>query len=362
MGQETKIQWAHHTLNVWRGCAKVHLGCTHCYAEKNVGVKLQGITWGEVWQGGRRVVMAESGWEAPLKWARAAARAGERRRVFCSSLADVLEVPEYPPLQHLTTERRERVNDARKALDGARARLWDVIRKTAAVPSHEAAIMERGPAGLDWLLLTKRPENWELVPEDVRPLAWLGTSISDQTTADEWVPRLLASQGFRLRFLSIEPLVGPVDLSRWLPGRRWYMARCRDCGYTASSHTFRELRTVDGDADVECPMCLSLRNDADVPGIDWVIVGGESGRNARACAVEWVRDIVEQCRAAGVKVFCKQLGSVWAAETGSMMPVDNVRLRGGDPAATKVRDEKGGHMLNWPEDLRVREVPDMEVR
>lgn len=338
MAEQTSIEWCHHTLNIFRGCAKVHVGCTNCYAEKNVGVKMNGITWGEVWQGGQRVVMADSGWEAPFKWARAAGRDGMRRRVFCSSLADVLEVPEMPPFQCLTTERRERVNAVRKDLDGARARLWDTIRKTAAMdldypgptatPRWErhldpyAGIREDAP-GLDWMLLTKRPENWHLVPEDVRPLVWLGTSISDQKTADEWVPRLLEAQGFRYRFLSMEPLVGPVDLSGYFGGS--YVGLPGDVVHGGYNH-----------------------------GISWCIVGGESGSKARPCHVEWVRSIVEQCRTAGVACFVKQIGSA---------PVETRNLRGVTMAPRTsdvpmhLNSKKGGDMAEWPEDLRVREFP-----
>ncbi|QRK08093.1 DUF5131 family protein [Archangium violaceum] len=335
MAENSSIEWTHHTFNPWRGCSKVHAGCTHCYAEKNQGVAMQGITWGEVWQGGQRVVKAESGWREPLKWARDAARAGERRRVFCASLADVLEVPQYPPSGQQNLERMAAVGRAQRTLDAARARLWDVIRQTTSVcgecGGRESTHVSRGfcartrpgetrrLGGLDWLLLTKRPENWRLVPEDVRPLVWLGTSTSDQKTADEWVPRLLKAEGFRLRFLSVEPLVGPVDLG--LLGT----------APAAWGYGYRPISDL----------------------LNWVIVGGESGPKARPCNVEWVRDIVRQCREAGVPCFVKQLG---AYPTDLAEPPGYVQktLR-----RCSLSDPKGGDMSEWPEDLRVREFPEV---
>lgn len=361
MSATTSIEWTDHTFNPWRGCAKVHTGCLHCYAEKNVGVAIHGIAWGEVWSGGQRVIAADSTWKQPLSWARSAAKAGVRRRVFCASLADVLEVPEYPPLQHLTTERRERVNAARKTLDDARETLWNHIRLTSRFCGCGHSMLwetdhrDHRPAqphgGLDWLLLTKRPENWELVPEDVRPLVWLGTSVSDQETADVMVPRLLQSKGFRLRFLSVEPLVGRVDLTRYLK---------------PTLHT-------NGGEQLQHP-------DPRIPseggrwewGVSWVIVGGESGSKARPCHVESVRDVVSQCRDAGVPCFVKQLGEVpvlrepavgedlfipdreWPQGTlfGNHRGVDGLNGR-----VPRLNDKKGGDMAEWPEDLRVREVP-----
>lgn len=354
MGAETKIQWCHHTFNPWVGCAKVHAGCTHCYAEKSPAAKLRmggSIEWGEVWQGGDRVVVADSTWKQPLRWAQESARAGERRRVFCASLADVLEVPEMPPFERLTTALRDTVHHVRQQQEGARRRLWDVIRQTAElqpsvgsdqvvrwVPHDDPRNAWSRAPGLDWLLLTKRPENWRLVPEDVRPLVWLGTSVSDQKTADEWVPRLLEAQGFRLRFLSVEPLLGPADLKRWMP---W---------------VFRK--------GVTKPFALPA--EGGTRGVEWVIVGGESGPGARPCAVEWVSDVVRQCREAGVPCFVKQLGAVpvmsevvWRARRPTLLlNAKNARRAPDGTVPLYLSHAKGGSFLaEWPEDLRVRELP-----
>lgn len=289
---ETKIGWTSgpngepgFTINPWSGCFRIHTGCAACYAEALPPSMRRGAQWGEVWQGGTRVIASESYMRDPFKWARQAAKEGQRFKVFCASTADVLEVPENPAswprgwADEQIARASEHVRTTRDAMNAARERLWDTIRKTAALfmddgeflspldSVSKAEHVRSGYSGLDWLLLTKRPENWALVPEDIRPLVWLGTSISDQKTADEYVPRLLSASGhgFRYLFLSAEPLVGPIDLRPWLLPRSQLYA-------TAT----------------------------------WVICGGESGRKARPCNVEWIRSIVTQCREARVPCFVKQ--------------------------------------------------------
>ena len=277
MGETTAIQWTDHTFNPWIGCTKVHTGCTNCYAEK-LGAARLGVRWGD--KADRRVT-ADSTWKHPQRWANAAKRAGVRRRVFCASLADVLD---------------------ERAPEQAQARLWDVIRNTA--------------AALDWQLLTKRPDRWRLIPEDVRPLVWLGTSIADQKTAGEWISHLLGADGFAKRFISAEPLVGPVDFNA--------------CGaWHPSMH------------------------DLYLEGIDWVIVGGESGPGARPFDLAWARKIVEQCAHAKVPCFVKQMGArAWCgSDESDVWEVDTERR----VLATK--DKKGGDWSEWPADLRVREFP-----
>jgi len=309
------------------------VGCTHCYAERNVGVAMHGIRWGEVWQGGQRVVAAESAWQHPRTWARAAAKAGERRRVFCASLADVLEVPGEPsswPSGWTESRRslaRDKVWAVRKALDAARSRLWDVIRETAVVEGGTSLGMPHWTnyPGLDWLLLTKRPENWALVPEDVRPLVWLGTSASDQATWEDGVDKLAEAEGFRRLFVSLEPLVSPVDMGLQQNRKSERMLRWH-----------RPLKNI----------------------IDWVIVGGESQSKARPCRVEWVRDVVQQCRAAAVPCFVKQLGARAIDEVnglaGALLQVNADAV---EMVSQRLNDKKGGDMAEWPEDLHVRELP-----
>jgi protein gp37 len=158
------------------------------------------------------------------------------------------------------------------------------------------------------------------------PLAncWKGTSVENQATADARIPILLQTPA-AVRFLSVEPLLESIDLATWF---------------------------------------FSAMTDAGKCAIDWVIVGGESGgHDARPCNIEWVRDIVRQCRAAGVSVFVKQIGShphaiisgrdTCGAHFGSAFKCH----RGDWMRSLNLRDRKGGDPAEWPEDLRVREYP-----
>ena len=307
MGENSNIEWTHHTFNPWIGCSKVHGGCKHCYAETMA--KRYGWTeWGPT---GERKVTSDANWKKPLAWARAAAKAGERHRVFCASLADVLD--ERAPVE-------------------AQTRLWELIRRTARMASpHTSFAADVLPdlplPGLDYLLLTKRPERWEIIPEDVRPLVWLGTSVSDQETANEWIPRLLGAQGFAKRFLSMEPLVGPVDLSPVIGGP--YVGLPGDVIYP--NYNF---------------------------GIDWVIVGGESGHGARLCDLSWIRSIVDQCRGASVPCFVKQFGARPRGDYAGRKPP----VLSNHPATMNdwiLADKKGGDPSEWPTDLRVRQFPEV---
>lgn len=271
MAESSKIQWTHATFNPWRGCTKVSEGCAHCYAEQMSGRNPAVLgTWGP---NGARVVAAESYWRGPLRWDAEAVLAGERRRVFCASLADVFEGWDTMP------------ESAREPVRAARVRLFHLIHETP---------------NLDWLLLTKRPENvrrfcdqpgrsWS---EYTPPNVWIGTSVENQARLEERAPHLLRVPA-RVRFLSAEPLLGPLDLRPFIGP-----------GY-----------------------------------VQWVIVGGESGPGARPFDPHWARIIVDQCKDAGVPVFVKQLGENVTTHAG-------LRLR-----------NKGGDWDDLPNDLRVREFP-----
>lgn len=274
MAANSAIEWTTHTFNPWRGCTKVSEGCRNCYAEtlstRNPAVL--GV-WGPQ---GTRVVASEAMWREPLNWDRLAREAGERHRVFCASLADVFE--------------------QRDDLDAPRARLFQLIYNT---PS------------LDWLLLTKRPESIrdtiEYTARGVRsgylPVTkgspvdlarrleywaeggiqdnvWLGTSVENQEIADKRIPELLACRHLSdVLFLSCEPLLDDIDLRRCL--------------------------TWELDIDESMPAGHFTRRTT---GINWVIVGGESGTNARPMHPDWARSIRDQCQAASVPFFFKQWG------------------------------------------------------
>lgn len=244
MTENTKIEWATHTFNPWSGCTKVSPGCDHCYAESMMDHRLRRVQWGS---GKPRVRTSAANWRKPLAWnaAHAAfyAAHGHRQRVFCASLADVFDNEVDPAWRE------------------------DLFRLIEATPN------------LDWLLLTKRignVGNMLPVPFDfdrMYPNVWLGATITSQAVADRDIPKLLELDA-RVKFLSMEPLLGPVDFAK-VPG-------------------FNRIG-------------LYLGNW-------WVIVGGESGAGARPMHPDWVRSIRDQCRNAGVPFLFKQHGEWLAAK------------------------------------------------
>jgi protein gp37 len=258
VGETTGIGWTDHTFSPWWGCAKVSPGCSNCYAETWAG------RWGhDVWGATKpRRVFGEKHWREPRKWNAEAEHTGVRRRVFCASMADVFE-------DHPTA-------------NVERPRLWELVADTP---------------WLDWQLLTKRPENimgatmlpwgWPL------PNVWLGVSVEDQRRADERIP-VLCRVSAAVRFLSCEPLLGPLDLSDHL-GLEW-MDALRPPGAPVS---FR------GEGGWGAEMFASLRGDVG-GGLDWAIIGGETGPHRRPMDVAWLADIADQCSTAGLAVFVKQ--------------------------------------------------------
>ncbi len=372
MAENTKIQWATHTFNPWRGCAKIAEGCANCYADaqskRNPGTL--GV-WGP---DGTRVLASESMWRSPVKWDLEAGRQRDnwpygggkdkgdyvRPRVFCASLADVFE--DWPGimrgskggyLHHADKwQRRDgslyveisdiAIGKSRVTLDDARARLFALIDATP---------------NLDWLLLTKRPENvrnmWlderHYRPTGHRPNVWLGTSIACQEDADRNIPELLTCRDLAAKlFVSAEPLVGPVDLSR---------VDLRSDLPVASNWEAKDVvrRTFESYGPTH-----ERRSDRTGHGVDWVIVGGESGPHARPCNVDWVRSIVRQCKDAEVACFVKQLGAACLDNDGDSRcewPGLTQFVRVSEGCKVKLIDHKGGDPSEWPEDLRVRTVP-----
>lgn len=263
--QDTKIEWATHSFNPWWGCQRVSPGCEHCYAE-TLANRYGHKVWGPAKTTHRRGMSANY-WDQPLRWNKAAEQAGRRARVFCASMADVFE--DHPQL------------------DWPRANLWGLIEMTP---------------NLDWLLLTKRPGNMRyMLPlawlQSPRENVWLGTSCEDQKRADERIPELLGTPA-RVRFLSCEPLLGPIDLGRATP-----------CGYYCDE----SIGHVDH----------GFWTPGIQPGIHWVIAGGESGPGARPCWPEWVRSLRDQCQAADVAFFMKQWGEYEPYEEDAQPPFWN---------------------------------------
>lgn len=321
MGDVTKIAWCDATFNHVIGCTKVAPGCQFCYAEADMDKRRHRVKWGP---NGTRVVTTEGYWKKPLKWNRDAERTGTRTKVFCASLADVFEdwggeVLCGDGVAHFTSDTNpsmvatntqmmgcDSVGYHYTTLEDCRKRLFRLSDTTP---------------WLDWLILTKRPENvlrmWPFVSglEDheyvYRNNVWIGTSVSDQETADRAVPQLLMCRHVSpVLFLSVEPLLGEIDLRKFIDP------------------------SMDQHGDGRP---------------DWVIIGGESGQSARPCRQTWIRDIVRQCQDADVPCFVKQFGS--NAEEGF-----------GVHRKLRLKDSKGGDMEEWPADLRVREFPQLKVK
>ncbi len=219
----------------------------------------------------------------------------------------------------------------------------------------------------DWTCAT----GWPL------PNVWLGTSVEDQPRADERIPHLLRCPA-AVRFLSCEPLLGEIELSHFHIGWR----RCTECKEADDPSYERPLgQLIRGWAqEPQCYSCDATDSLViDGHHLHWVIVGGESGHGARRCAVEWIRRIVAQCKAAGVACFVKQLGSVPQTSYYDALfrqefeakgkewpePIEWSYRDGQPPLGSIVRlplaDRKGGDMAEWSEDLRVREFPSVAV-
>ncbi|WP_194094611.1 phage Gp37/Gp68 family protein [Marivivens aquimaris] len=241
MAENSNIEWTDHTFNPWIGCQKVGPGCDNCYAETwdARGLQQSESRWGPH---AIRTRTSAANWRKPLAWDRAAAAEGIRKRVFCASLADVFD--NHPSIQ------QEWRDD-----------LWALIEATP----H-----------LDWMLLTKRPSNIANmlpVPFDFDkqyPNVWLGCTVVNQAEADRDIPKLLAVDA-AVRFLSMEPLQGPVDLTQSVRGILRY------------------------------PEYVNIK-------LQLVIVGGESGPKARPMHPDWVRGLRDQCSKYHVAFHFKQWG------------------------------------------------------
>lgn len=359
MSENTKIEWADHSWNPWVGCTKVSPGCAHCYAATRMWAKY----WGK---GNPRHHTSAQMWKEPLKWNKAAEVIG----VCCGTMQ---ETPSCHYCGSVIYQHRPRVFPSMcDWLDEEIPIEWlaDFLRVIACTPN------------IDWLLLTKRPENWEsrlratavylqtvqighvndpswrLIDEWLPwnginrfpppSNVWIGTSVEDQQRADERIPVLLKIPA-QVRFLSIEPLLGPLDITG-------DTVEHMECGYSAPAYR-TSLKWKDGDP--YCPECEGwpavVNGGTILDGIQWVIVGGESGPKARLCNMGWIRGIVHECQDANVPVFVKQLGAIPAWDKGSSdeeFYLQRVRANMG-------WHDKGGDPAEWPADLRVRQFPEV---
>ena len=338
MSASTAIEWCDATFNPWWGCERVSPGCARCYADTLARRYGHADTWGA---GHAFRFFGDKHWADPLKWARTMPeKLGRRPRVFCASMADVFE------------ERPE--------LEEPRARLVDLIYRTPE---------------LDWLLLTKRVENVGrmLGPDGVgmyavergpvacpQPNLWIGTSIENARFT--WRATVLRHVPAAVRFISAEPLLGSLFTEPTRGATRRHAdpagrAEAPAPGQGAASPNGGQgsveassARANDGDQG-------ERRNRSSAPldlsGIDWVIVGGESGPGARPFDLGWAREIIAACRSHDVAPFVKQLGS---------RPIVSYEIDGHPCSASAfgIRDRKGGDWDEWGAypDLRVREFPE----
>ncbi len=328
--EKTKIQWTDSTWSPYRGtkgmwfCTKVSPGCRACYAES---MNLRGLRGSKVpfRAHADRIRIDESVMDVPIKWQRA-------RKIFVNSMSDtfhetvedhhiarvfaVMAVASHHTYQVLT-KRSERMRDLLNSQE-----FWSKVEGSALVMSNEKLFKKKTRELFDAAVVSFS------IPNKMLPNVHLGVSVENQEYADLRIPHLLTTPA-AARFISAEPLLGPVDLRHLDADRAGHEELCQVDALTGR-HT---------DMGRPCPT---------VPAkIDQVIIGGESGGKARPFDIAWARAIVEQCKEAGVQAFVKQLGA---------QPRDGLkRLRLADP--------KGGNMDEWPEDLRIRGMIDSsEVR
>ena len=257
---KTKIEWTAtpmpggtlmpgYTFNPWQGCTKKSPGCKNCYAEAMTKRFIGDGFWGPQ---GKRKFQSDDYWKKPITWNTKAEKLGVGLKVFCGSMCDVFEI-------HQDKDISIRLNKARFNL---------------------CALIDYTP-NLDWLLLTKRPENimrlgWTPGYFGLINHAWLGTSVENQEMADLRIPELLKIPA-KVRFLSCEPLLEEINLRKYLA--KW------------------DMDTIHFGGDK-------------IQLINWVIVGGESGPRKRPFNPDWARSLRDQCKEAGVPYFMKQINKI----------------------------------------------------
>jgi protein gp37 len=346
---DTSIEWTDRVWNPVRGCALVSEGCRRCYAMRQAhrfsgpSGRYEALTkltkQGPRWTGEARIVPTML--PEPLGWTKAS-------MVFVNSMSDLFH-PDVPReyiaavfgvmalgchhTYQVLTKRPERMAEVLstltldEALDATLREPWGRLISMPRARS-EAISREMRRIGRD-------PRTYEAWPLEH---VWLGVSVENQDAADERIPHLLATPA-AVRFLSCEPLLGPLDLRPHgltpdhhhrdaLTRRNGVWGTCSGCPRDGSGMPYPE----------RCQFWERYDHRIAPIGIHWVIVGGESGHGARPCDVAWVRSVLEQGKQAGVPVFVKQLGAT---------PV----------GVDELRHPKGGDPAEWPRSLRVQEWP-----
>jgi len=292
-----KIEWTEKTWNPIRGCSRVSEGCVNCYAEE---IAARFSAPGQAYEGLAKRINHDARWTGQVRFIETKLDAPlhwkKPRRIFVNSMSDLFH-------EKVKDEWIDRIF---AIMATACQHTFQVLTKRPARMADYAQALADGRRSLPpvWDEREQRERHWEELPPNV----WLGVSVENQATADERVPPLLKTPA-AIRWVSYEPALGPVDFSAWLPG------------------------------------------------LDWIVVGGESGPGARRFDLAWARQTIAQCRAAGTAVFVKQMGS---RPTVCRHPVprdgwEPVTGQNGQPILLK--STKGGDMAEWPTTLRVREYP-----
>jgi len=313
----SKIEWCDKTWNPVRGCSRVSSGCDNCYAIREAvrhdhpEGAYEGLTrrtkQGNDWAG--KVGFASHKLREPLRWRKSS-------RVFVNSMSDLF----HPALSN------EQIAAVFGVMGAAPRHTFQVLTKRAArmrrwcrwleqqsLSKVDVCYREATPyIGETWLENCSYERSWPLRN------VYLGVSIEDQKSADDRIPDLLRTPA-AVRFISAEPLLGPVDLGEYLECSRDYEDPAHD-------------------------QCDTL---------DWVIVGGESGPGARPLSLSWIRNIVDDCEMATIRVPCfvKQLGA---------RPYDTKENDETWPIANRIftKNLKGGDPSEWEPYLRVRQFPE----
>jgi protein gp37 len=330
MGQKSSIEWTDATWNPVRGCSRVSEGCRNCYAERVAarfsGSREWGAKGGPLHRGGDpffgfatvtpsgprwtgKVELVEEHLADPLRWKKP-------KRIFVNSMSDLFH-------ENLPDEAIDRV-----------------FAVMASCPQHTFQVLTKRAANMRRVMTemygryASRWTSWPL------PNVWLGVSVEDQATADARIPLLLQTPA-AVRFVSYEPALGHVDFMPWLT------AICSQCGQAYSERACGPTHAV----------VWNMRGRTG-NRLDWIIAGGESGPGARPFDIHWARDVIAQCKEAGVACFVKQLGAA-PSESSAACYFEGVQLEGlrAQLLHVTLKDRKGGDWDVWPPDLRVREFP-----
>lgn len=267
MAQDSKIEWTHHTANLWHGCTKVHEGCDNCYAET------LSKRWGnDVWGNDKPRKEIKSVWNDLAKYQKLAAQAGEVHRVFVGSMMDIFE----KPMMLIDSKGVELMEDT----GYLRKMLFENISNDC-YPNLMFLFLTKRPSNINKYI----PERWkENPPENVM----FGTSPVNQETAQKLITQLLQVKG--KRFLSVEPQLDKIDLIE--------IKQTISDGYFGDCLGYYHKPYNSGERLPEYPK------------IDWVIQGGESGHHKRPFNLDWAYFMKEQCDAAGVPYFFKQIDKI----------------------------------------------------